>query len=62
MSSPVYISVLLPDSGWATMEKEADLGYGWVRFHWPDGRVAIAAPGRWKELDTIDADNPIPNR
>lgn len=47
-AQPEQIEVL--DSGeWIVVPKEAELGFGWVRFHYPDGRVAIAAPQRWRE-------------
>lgn len=42
------IEVLI-DGKWVTVQKEAAVDPGWVRFRTPDGQEAIAAPGRWRE-------------
>lgn len=57
----MMIEVLMPDGSWTIATMEADLGFGWVRFHWSDGSIAIAAPNRWKKLDTTDANNQVSN-
>lgn len=47
-STPSVEIEVLDGGEWITVSKEAELGFGWVRFHYPDGRVAIAAPERWR--------------
>lgn len=48
----VDIEILMPDGQWVTVTKEADVSPGWVRFHFTDGTVALAAPGRWRVKTT----------
>lgn len=57
MNEPArQVDIIDTDGLWKRVEYEADIGFGWMRFHYPSGQVAIAAPGRWRDAnDNIPA-------
>ena len=53
----MMIEVLI-DGKWKEAVQEVDIGFGWVRFHFPKGPVMLAAPEHWRAK--LNAEDSLP--